>query len=583
MYRRLIGLFLAVLLPALPACAGRTAPAPTEAAPAIGAEGISPAWRHAGKSRVTLGEQAMVVSGSPIASQVGADIIRRGGNAVDAAVAVGFALAVVHPEAGNIGGGGFMVIRMRDGSVNAIDYREVAPGAATRDMFLDHNGNPSNLSITGHLAAGVPGAVAGMLEAHRRYGKLSRADVIEPAVLLARDGFLVDSFRFRSIESDRERLYLFPGSREAFLTDSGHAPAPGSTWRQPDLARTLEAIRDEGPAGFYKGRVAGLIVQEMKRGGGIISHEDLAGYKAEWREPIRISYRGHTIYSMPPASSGGVTMGEILNIVEGYDPLPAFGTSELLHHEAEAMRRAFTDRNVHLGDPAFVSMPLERLLSKSYAAELREQIGEQASKTAPFDPAIRGGASTTHYSVVDAEGNAVSTTTTLNNSYGSAVTVTGAGFLLNDEMDDFATAPGKPNMFGLVQGEANAVEPGKRMLSAMTPSIVLDSANQLYMVVGTPGGPRIITMVYHVISNVIDHGMTLADAVAAPRMHHQALPDYIRVERGGFTEATLTNLRARGHEVQESGTSGDVEAIIRTERGREGVSDPRYGGGGAGF
>ncbi len=583
MHRRLLGLLLGVFLPILPACAGRSAPAPDAARPAAGVEGIDPSWRHSGKSRVATGEQAMVVSGSPIASQVGADIIRRGGNAVDAAVAVGFALAVVHPEAGNLGGGGFMVIRMRDGAVNTIDYREMAPRAATRDMYLDVNGNPSELSVTGHLAVGVPGAVAGMLEAHRRFGKMSRADVIEPAILLARDGFVVDSFRFRSIESDRERLFLFQGSREAFLPDSGHAPAPGSTWRQPDLARTLEAIRDQGADGFYKGRVADLFVAEMKRGGGIITHADLAAYKAEWREPIRISYRGHTIYSMPPASSGGVTMGEILNVVEGFEPLPPFGSSELLHREAEAMRRAFTDRNTHLGDPAFVSMPLDRLLSKQYASELRAQIGAQASKTAPFDPAAGGGASTTHYSVVDVDGNAVSTTTTLNNSYGSAVTVTGAGFLLNDEMDDFATAPGKPNMYGLVQGEANAIQPGKRMLSAMTPSIVLDSSNQLYMIVGTPGGPRIITMVYHVISNVIDHRMSLADAVAAPRMHHQALPDFVRVERGGFTEATLENLRARGHEVQEGGTSGDVEAIIRTARGWEGVSDPRYGGGGAGF
>jgi gamma-glutamyltranspeptidase/glutathione hydrolase len=582
-HRRLLGLLLGVLLPALPACAGRSAPAPDAARPAAGVEGIHPSWRHTGKSRVATGEQAMVVSGSPLASQVGADIIRRGGNAVDAAVAVGFALAVVHPEAGNLGGGGFMVIRMRDGAVNAIDYREMAPRAATRDMYLDLNGNPSELSVTGHLAVGVPGAVAGMLEAHRRFGKMSRADVIEPAILLARDGFVVDSFRFRSIESDRERLFLFQGSRESFLPDSGHAPAPGSTWRQPDLARTLEAIRDHGADGFYKGRVADLFVAEMQRGGGIITHADLAAYKAEWREPIRISYRGHTIYSMPPASSGGVTMGEILNIVEGFEPLPPFGSSELLHREAEAMRRAFTDRNTHLGDPAFVAMPLDRLLSKQYASELRAQIGAQASKTAPFDPAAGGGASTTHYSVVDVEGNAVSTTTTLNNSYGSAVTVTGAGFLLNDEMDDFATAPGKPNMYGLVQGEANAIQPGKRMLSAMTPSIVLDSSNQLYMIVGTPGGPRIITMVYHVISNVIDHRMSLAEAVAAPRMHHQALPDFVRVERGGFTEATLENLRARGHEVQEGGTSGDVEAIIRTARGWEGVSDPRYGGGGAGF
>jgi len=582
-HRRLIGLWLVALLPVLPACSSRAAPSPSAVPAETGVEGVNPDWRLAGKSRVTLGEHAMVVSGSPIASQVGADIIRRGGNAVDAAVAVGFALAVVHPEAGNIGGGGFMTIRTRDGIVTTIDYREVAPGAATRDMFVDHYGNPTGLSITGHLAAGVPGAVAGMLEAHRRYGRLSRADVVEPAVLLTRDGFLVDSFRFRSIESDRERLYLFPGSREAFLPDSGHAPAPGSIWRQPDLARTLEAIRDQGRDGFYKGRVADLIVEEMQRGGGVISHADLAAYKPEWRDPIRVTYRGYTVYSMPPASSGGVTMGEILNIMEGFDPLPPFGSSALIHRQAEAMRRAFTDRNMHLGDPAFLDMPLDRLLSKSYAATLRAQIGEQASETAPFDPSLPAGASTTHYSVVDNEGNAVSTTTTLNNSYGSAVTVTGAGFLLNDEMDDFATAPGKPNMFGLVQGEANRVEPGKRMLSAMTPSIVVDSANQLYMVVGTPGGPRIITMVYHVISNVIDHGMSLADAVAAPRMHHQALPDLIRVERGGFTPATLEALRARGHTVQEGGTSGDVEAIIRTGEGWVGVSDPRYGGGGAGL
>ncbi|HEX6643481.1 MAG TPA: gamma-glutamyltransferase family protein, partial [Gemmatimonadales bacterium] len=401
MLHRLPAYLLVALIPFLPACAGRAVPAPPTAggeqpAPAAAAavEGINPAWRHTGRSRVTVGQRAMVVSGSPIASQVGADVLRRGGNAVDAAVAVGFALAVVHPEAGNIGGGGFMVIRMRDGDVSAIDYREVAPGRATRDMYLDVNGNPSSLSITGHLAAGVPGAVAGMLEAHRRFGKLSRADVIEPAVRLASDGFLVDSFRFRSIESDRERLYLFPGSRQAFLPDSGgHAPAPGSTWRQPDLGRTLAAIRDQGRDGFYRGRVADLIVAEMERGGGIISHADLESYRAEWREPIRISYRGHTIYSMPPASSGGVTMGEIFNILEGYDPLPRFGTSELLHLEAEAMRRAFTDRNIHLGDPAFVTMPLDRLLSKEYAATLRAQIGERASKTAPFDPSLPRGAS----------------------------------------------------------------------------------------------------------------------------------------------------------------------------------------------
>jgi gamma-glutamyltranspeptidase / glutathione hydrolase len=475
-----------------------------------------------------------------------------------------------------------MVIRLKDGTTAAIDYRETAPGAATRDMFVDRSGNPTSLSITGHLAAGVPGAVAGMLEAHRKYGRLPITDVITPAIRLANEGFPVDSHRFRSIDGDRERLYLFPASRGSFLPN-GQAPQPGTTLVQRDLGRTLEAIRDRGSDGFYKGWVADSIVAEMRRGGGIISHADLASYQALWREPIALTYRGYRIYSMPPASSGGVTMAEILNIMEAFGPAPPFGSSALLHREAEAMRRAFTDRNVYLGDPAFVKMPLDRLLSKEYAAELRGQIGDRASKTAAFDPSIRGGASTTHYSVVDADGNAVSTTTTLNNSYGSAVTVSGAGFLLNDEMDDFATAPGKPNMFGLVQGEANAVQPGKRMLSAMTPSIVLDPKGDLLMVVGTPGGPRIITMVYHVISNVIDHRMSLADAFAAPRMHHQALPDRLRLERNGFTPATVAALRALGHEVDEQGYSGDVEAIMRQDGGWQGVSDPRYGGGGAGY
>lgn len=524
----------------------------------------------------------MIVSGSPIASEVGRNVLRAGGNAVDAAVAVGFALAVVHPEAGNIGGGGFMIIRLRDGSVQALDYRETAPAGATRDMYLDPNGEPSERSVTGHLSAGVPGAVAGLTEAHRRFGRLPLAKVIAPAILLARDGFRIDQYRSESIAEDRARLALFPASRASFLPN-GAPPPRGYVLRQPDLAGTLEQIRDSGAAGFYRGRVAQLTVAEMERGGGLITLADLAEYRAIWREPVSIPYRGYTIYSMPPASSGGVTMGEILNIMEGYSPLPPFGSPALLHREAEAMRRAFTDRNTYLGDPAFVHNPLERLLSKEYATELRREIGERASPTPTFDPRARTGGSTTHYSVVDAEGSAVSCTTTLNNSYGSAVTVTGAGFLLNDEMDDFATAPGKPNLYGLVQGEANAIAPGKRMLSAMTPSIVLDPQGKLYLITGTPGGPRIITMVYHVISNVIDHGMTLPDAVAAPRMHHQALPDSIMVEEAGFTPATLDSLRGRGHEIAEGGYWGDVEAIIRTTRGWQGVSDPRRGGGGAGY
>jgi gamma-glutamyltranspeptidase/glutathione hydrolase len=521
----------------------------------------------------------MVVSGSPIASRVGLDVLRRGGNAVDAAVAIGFALAVVHPEAGNIGGGGFMIIRSRDGQVQALDYRETAPSRASRDMYRAAD---PEASVTGHLAAGVPGAVAGMIEAHRRLGRLPLSELINPAVRLAQDGFVVDPYRSLSIADDSTRLALFPGSRAAFLP-GGHPPEPGSTWRQPDLATTLTAIRDSGAAGFYGGRVADLIVAEMARGGGLISREDLAAYHPLWRDPVEISYRGYTIYSMPPSSSGGVTMGEILNIMEGFRPLPPFGSTALMHREAEAMRRAFTDRNTYLGDPDFVRNPVDRLLSKEYAARLRKEIGEQASVTPSFNPTIRSGASTTHYSVVDAEGNAVSCTTTLNNSYGSAVTVTGAGFLLNDEMDDFATSPGEPNMYGLVQGEANAIAPGKRMLSAMTPAIVLDPRKQLYLLVGTPGGPKIITMVYHVISNVIDHRMSLADAVSAPRLHHQALPDSIQVETGGFLPGTLDSLRARGHGIWAHDLWGDVEAIIRTPQGWQGVSDSRRGGGGAGY
>ena len=541
--------------------------------------GVAPAWSQLGKARVINAPKAMVVSGSPIASLVGLDVLRRGGNAVDAAVAIGFALAVVHPEAGNIGGGGFMIIRSRDGRLQALDYRETAPSHASRDMYRAAG---PEASVTGALAAGVPGAVAGMIEAHRRLGRLPFPQLIEPAIRLAAAGFVVDEYRSLSIAGDSARLALFPGSRAAYLPE-GHPPAPGSTWRQPDLGSTLTMIRDSGLAGFYRGRVADLIVAEMERGGGMISREDLAAYRPIWREPVEIAYRGYTIYSMPPASSGGVTMGEILNIMEGFGRLPPFGSPALMHREAEAMRRAFTDRNTYLGDPDFVRNPIDRLLSKEYAAGLRKHIGEQASVTPKFNPAAPSGASTTHYSVVDAEGNAVSCTTTLNDSYGSAVTVTGAGFLLNDEMDDFATSPGEPNMYGLVQGEANAIAPGKRMLSAMTPSIVLDPRKHLYLVVGTPGGPKIITIVYHVISNVIDHRMSLADAVAAPRMHHQALPDSLQVETGGFLPATLDSLRARGHGITTRGLWGDVEAIIRTPGGWQGVSDSRRGGGGAGY
>ena len=566
-----------VPLVALAACAPavQTAQAPVS---------LPPEWRHTGQATVTEGRQAMVVSSHPIASAVGRDILRAGGNAVDAAVAVGFALAVVHPVAGNIGGGGFMVMRMEGGDTYALDYRETAPAAATRDMYLDAEGELTDKSRIGHLASGVPGAVAGLLAAHERFGRLSRTAVLDPAIRLARDGFVLDEHRARSLRGAARRLAQFDGSARQFLVNGTEGPPDGHLLRQPDLARTLEAVRDHGKDGFYRGWVADSLDAEMRRGGGIMTKADLAGYEAKWRDPIRIDYRGHVIWSMPPASSGGATLAMILNVLEAWQ-LPAWGSPQLLHLEAEAMRRAFTDRNRFLGDPDFESVPLARLVSKEHAAVLRADIDpDRATPTPPFDPSIVEGNNTTHYSVVDAEGNAVSTTTTINFGYGSFVTVRGAGFLLNNEMDDFAAAPGRPNGFGLVQGEVNAIEPGKRMLSAMTPSVVVGPDGALKMVVGSPGGPTIITQVYHVVSNVIDHGMSLAQAVEAPRTHHQALPDALRLEGpDGFDPATLEALRAMGHELDVGGGWGDFQAIMRTARGWVGVSDPRGGGGGAGY
>lgn len=545
---------------------------------------IASAWRYTGAARVAEGRHGMVASGSAIASDVGRDILRAGGNAVDAAVAVGFALAVTHAEAGNIGGGGFMLIRLRSGKVYALDYRETAPAAATHDMYLDAAGQPTDQSVSGPLASGIPGAVAGMLAAHRRFGKLPLAAILAPAIRLARDGFVVDSFHARSLAGGDRRFARYSPAALAQYTIDGAAPSPGSTLKQPDLARTLEAIRDHGRDGFYQGWVAKAIADEMRRDGGIITEADLSGYRPKWRTPVKIRYRGQIIWSMPPSSSGGATLAMILNIMEGYRPLPPFGSTQLLHLESEAMRRAFTDRNRFLGDPDFERLAmLPRMESKSFAAAARNTIDPaRATPTPPFDPAIKDGPNTTHYSVVDGAGNAVSTTTTLNNSYGSAVLVTGAGFLLNDEMDDFAAAPGKPNMYGLVQGEIDAIKPGKRMLSAMTPSIVLDRRGRLEMVVGTPGGPTIITQVYHVISNVIDHHMSLPDAVTAPRQHHQGLPDQIELNRDGFLPAVVDSLRAMGHQVKFSG-GGDVQAIIRTATGWQGVSDPRGGGAPSGY
>jgi gamma-glutamyltranspeptidase/glutathione hydrolase len=541
-------------------------------------------WPLFGEVTSAIAPRAMVASVSPIATAVGVETLRRGGNAVDAAVAVGFALAVVHPSAGNVGGGGFMVFRFASGETTALDYREAAPGLAAPDMYLDSIGRTTDASRTGHLAAGVPGSVAGMAEAHRRYGRLPFADVVAPAVRLAREGFVLDGDRAGGIRSDADRLSLFPASATQFLP-GGEPPDSGDVLVQPDLARALQAIADSGPRVFYEGYLADLIVREMERGGGLISRDDLAAYRALWRDPISFAYRGYTIYSMPPSSSGGVTLALILNMLEARDSLPPFGTPAHVHLVSEVMRRAFADRNHFLGDPAFVQMPIGALISQSYAdARGADIAADHATPSAEVGPGPAEGDHTTHYSVVDAEGNAVSVTTTLNGGFGSAVTVAGAGFLLNNEMDDFTTAPGQPNMYGLIQGEANAIRPGKRMLSAMTPTVVVDSAGSLFLVTGSPGGPTIITTVAQVISNVIDHHMPLPLAVAAPRIHHQHLPDLIRYERRGLHRGVTRRLEAMGHEVEERrGYSGEVAAIIRTPAGWLGVADPRMQGGAAGY
>jgi gamma-glutamyltranspeptidase/glutathione hydrolase len=540
-------------------------------------------WRFATPRPPVVGRYTMVVSDHPLASAIGVDVLRRGGNAIDAAVAVGFALTVVHPQAGNIGGGGFLVYRAADGQVYSLDYREAAPAAASRNMYLDRSGALTDESLTGALASGVPGSVAGLAEMHRRFGRLPWREVVEPAVALARDGFALDGRRADAFAGSEARLRRFP-STVAALFPAGRPPAEGDTLRQPELARTLEVVADSGAAAFYRGSIADLIVAQMQRSGGIITHADLAGYAPKWREPIQTTYRGWHIISMPPPSSGGVTLTEMLNILEGYGPLPPFGTAQLLHLEIEAMRLAFTDRNRYLGDPDFVAMPLERLTSKAYAAELRRGINRDRATPSSAMPPIVEGHETTHYSIVDQEGNAVAVTTTLNDNFGSALAVGGAGFLLNDEMDDFASKPGSPNMYGLIQGEANTIAPGKRMLSAMTPTIVLDSTGRLALVVGSPGGPTIITAVLQVISNVLDHDMPVAQAVSAPRIHHQGLPDTVLWEPGGIHPDARRVLQAMGHRFsQRPGILADVNAVWVTPHGLEGVADPRRGGGAAGW
>ncbi len=531
--------------------------------------------------------QAMAVSNSPEASAAASEIMKAGGNAVDAAVALGFAMTVTWPVAGNIGGGGYMVIRMADGRTVAMDYREVAPRAATRDMYLDASGKLTDKSVYGHLASGVPGSVAGMAEALSKFGTMPLSRVMQPAIRLARDGFIVDSALAGSIARAKNMVTKYSTAPTPYFPN-GEAIKTGMRLVQPDLARTLAAIAADGPRAFYAGWIADSLVGEQKRGGGIITKEDLAGYTPVARTPIRTTYRGYALLSMPPSSSGGVTGAEALNILEQYPTMPAFGSSRWFHLLGSAYQRSFIDRNAKIADPAFAKVPVDQLTSKSYAKALRATIdANKATPTSQLDPMMQAAArepmNTTHYSVVDSKGNAVSTTTTLNNSWGSGVWVRGAGFMLNDEMDDFAAQPGKPNMFGLVQGEVNAIQPGKRMLSAMSPTIVLDRNDNVLLVVGAAGGPTIITGTSQVILNVLDNRMTLMDAMRAPRVHHQALPDSLTFEVGGIAPAVLDSLREMGYGMRKLRALVNVNAIMRVRGGWHGVPEPRASGGAIGY
>ncbi|MGU9980110.1 gamma-glutamyltransferase [Phreatobacter sp. HK31-P] len=544
-----------------------------------------PIISEAARVHPALAPNGMVASQEARATRVGVEILKRGGNAVDAAVAVGFALAVTLPRAGNLGGGGFMLVHLAErGETVAIDYRETAPQAATPTMFLGPNGEPDpRLSRDSGLAAGVPGTVAGLAEAHRRYGsgRLSLAELVAPAIRLARDGITVDEDLADSLPRAATRLGRFPSSRRIFLKVDGTAPGHGDLLVQEDLARSLEAIAQQGPAGFYEGATAARIVAALGQHGGIMTTEDLRAYRPVIRDVARGSYKGYAIASMPPPSSGGVHLVQMLNLLEPMD-LGSRGhnSAGTIHLMVEAMKLAYADRARYLGDPDSVAVPVRGLTSRAYADGLRRQIDpERARPSAEIragDPAPHEGEQTTHFSVVDRFGNAVSNTYTLNFSYGLGLVADGTGILLNNEMDDFAAKAGAVNAFGLVQGDANLPGPGKRPLSSMTPTILFRDG-KVAMVTGSPGGSRIITITLQTILNVVDHGMNVAEAVAAPRIHHQWLPDAIDIE-GGLSVDTLRLLEARGHRLAARGSFGNVNAILAVPGGWAGASDARQRG-----
>jgi len=531
------------------------------------------------------GRKGMVASSEPLASQVGVEILQAGGNAVDAAVAVGFALAVTFPQAGNLGGGGFMLIRMADGNATVVDYREQAPAAATRDMFQDAQGNViPHASTVGARAAGVPGTVMGLALAEEKYGRLGLARVLAPAIRLARNGFPLSHSLAERFRSSRGLLEKFDGSRHIFLHDGDLYP-PGAIFRQPDLARTLAAISKRGPRAFYSGAVAKALLATMRKYHGLITRGDLGHYQAKRRSPLVGHFRGFDIVSAPPPSAGGTMLIEMLNVLEPLD-LGAANSYASIHLLAETMRRAYADRASYMGDADFVSVPVAGLTSPRYAGQLREEI-LHAQPEAPVragEPQSFESGATTHFSVVDAEGDAVANTYTLNGWFGSGVTVEGAGFLLNNEMDDFSSKPGSPNLFGLVQGEANAIAPRKRPLSSMTPTIVVRDG-KARLVLGSPGGSTITNTVLQVLLNVLVYKMDVLQAVTSPRFHDQWMPDRLALERVGFSSDTVEKLQQAGYPVSFRESIGDCEAIeIAPESGwRLGASDPRGDGKAVGY
>lgn len=544
---------------------------------------VSAEWPYGVGAAAPSSATGMVVSEAPLASKIGADVLRDGGNAFDAAVATTFAMAVVYPAAGNLGGGTFVVSRTAEGELAALDARETAPLRATRDMYLDQEGDPTEESRVGHRSVAVPGAVAGLWALHQRYGTLPWPRLVAPAIRLAEEGFPLDSMQALYMAGHAPRLAAHPASAEIYLP-GGTPPRRGDVLRNPDLALSLRRIAERGGAGFYEGETADLLVAEMRRGGGLISHEDLRRYRARWREPVVFEYRGHTVVSMPAPSSGGMTLGMLSNILEGFD-LASLGwhSPEAVHLTGEAMRRAFADRNHFLGDSDFVSVPRDRLLSEAFADERRASISPvRASSSLAVTPghgADPEGRNTTHVSIVDVQGNAVGLTTSLNLGYGSAITVPGTGFLLNNQMDDFTVDPGAPNAAGLITGEANAIAPGKRPLSSMTPTIVLGLDGSPLLVTGGSGGPFIISAVFQVLSNVVDHGLSGQAAVSAARFHHQHLPDRMFLEEHGFSPELKESLEQLGHSVAVlDDWFGITPSLLRVGRRWHGLVDPRVGG-----